>query len=165
MVGRASSTNGPLASRLSTMARLLSMRPLRKASTAGSPGGLASVAQEAIGAEKAVDLLVVEDDPAQRLEALVLAFRLELARALGEVGEDHGRLAERARAVHEHRHFAHFVDVAAVFRRARLALGEEVDPDRLPVGADEVEHQRGAIGVARLSEAVELVLGHCVSPA
>ena len=56
----------------------------------------------------------------------------------------------------EHRHFAHLVDVLAVFRRARHALAEEVDEDRLPVGADEVEHQRDAIGVAGLGEAVEL---------
>src|SRR5260221_59511 len=30
----------------------------------------------------------------------------------------------------------------------------------VPVGTDEVEHQRGTIGVAGLSEAIELVLGH-----
>ena len=40
----------------------------------GSPGGLAKFSQEAIGTEKAVDLLVVENDPAQRLEPLVLAL-------------------------------------------------------------------------------------------
>src|SRR5260221_59512 len=57
-------------------------------------------------------------------------------------------------------HLAHFVDVAAVLRRARLALAEEIHPEGLPVGTDEVEHQRGTIGVAGLSEAIELVLGH-----
>ena len=79
MVGRAPSMNGRLASRLSTMARLLSMRPLRNASTAGSPARLGEVLQEAIGTEKAVDLLVVENDPAQRFEPLVLALGPELA--------------------------------------------------------------------------------------
>jgi hypothetical protein len=64
--------------------------------------------------------------------------------------------------VHQHRHLAHLVDVGAVGWHALLALDEEVDPDRLPVGADEIEHQGDPIGVAGLSEAVELVLGHVV---
>jgi len=37
--------------------------------------------------------------------------------------------------VRQNRGFAHFVDAAAIFGRARLAL-EEIDVDRLPVGAD-----------------------------
>ena len=37
------------------------------------------ILQKAIRPEKAVDLLIVEDDPAQRFELLVLALRLELA--------------------------------------------------------------------------------------
>src|SRR5271169_707166 len=46
MVGRPPSTNGLVERRLSTIAMLLSMRPLRKASTAGSPAGLASVRRD-----------------------------------------------------------------------------------------------------------------------
>ena len=66
--------------------------------------------------------------------------------------------------MHEHRHLAHLVDVGPVGRRALLALDEEVDPDRLPVGADEIEHQRDPIRIAGLGEAVELVLGHVLPP-
>src|SRR5690348_3998706 len=42
--------------------------------------------EEAERPEEAVELLVVEDDPAQRLESLVLALRRELAGAVREVG-------------------------------------------------------------------------------
>src|SRR5262245_43932388 len=62
----------------------------------------------------------------------------------------------------EDRHLAHFVDVGAVVGRALFALTEEIDPHRLPIGADQVEHERTAIGVAGLRESIELVLGHDV---
>src|SRR5262245_23547286 len=62
----------------------------------------------------------------------------------------------------EDRHLAHFVDVGAVLGRALFALTEEIDPHRLPIDADQVEHERTAIGVAGLREAIELVLGHDV---
>src|SRR5262249_34040978 len=74
------------------------------------------------------------------------------------VGQDHPGLAELLALMREHRHLAHFVDVAAVLRRARLALAEEVDPHGLPVGADQVEHERTPVSVAGLREAIELVL-------
>ncbi len=64
----------------------------------------------------------------------------------------------------QHGRFAHLVDLGAVLRRARLAALEEVDKDRLPVRADQVEHQRGAVAVAGLREAIELVFGHGVPP-
>ncbi len=50
--------------------------------------------------------------------------------------------------------------VVAKLRRALRRRAEEVVPDRLPVGADQIEHQRGAIGVAGLGEAIELIVGH-----
>ena len=59
-------------------------------------GRLRKNAQEPVRPEKAVDLLVVEDDPAQRLQPLVLARGRELARALGQIGQDDARLAELA---------------------------------------------------------------------
>src|SRR6266852_6084395 len=119
------------------------------------------VAQEAIGSQKAVDFLIIENDPAQRVQALVLALGLELAGAVGEVREADTGLAEFSGAMDEHRDFAHFVDLGAEFRRARLAAGEEVYPDRFPFRADQVEHQGDAIGIAGLGEAVELVFGRC----
>ncbi len=81
-----------------------------------SRGG--EIAQEAVGSEKAVDFLIIENDPAQRLQALVLALRLEFAGAVGEVGEANAGLAEFSRAMDENREFAHFVDLGAEFRRA-----------------------------------------------
>ena len=128
---------------------------------AGRPG---EKAQEPVGPEIAVDLLIVEDDPAQRLEPLVLALRRKLAGVLRQIGQDDARLAELAGAMHQHRHLAHLVDVGPVVGRALLALDEKVDPDRLPVGADEIEHQGDPIGIAGLGEAVELVLGHVMLP-
>ena len=38
----------------------------------------------------------------------------------------------------EHGRLTHLVDLGAVFGRALHALDEEVDKDRLPVGADEL---------------------------
>ena len=60
----------------------------------------------------------------------------------------------------EHRRLAHLVDLGAVLRRALHRLAEEVDEHRLPVRADQIEHQRGAIGIAGLGEAIELIFGH-----
>src|SRR5262249_27478561 len=81
-----------------------------------SRGG--EIAQEAVGSEKAVDFLIIENDPAQRLQALVLALGLELAGAVGEVGKADAGLAKFSRAMDEHRDFAHFVDLGAELRRA-----------------------------------------------
>jgi hypothetical protein len=117
-------------------------------------------AQEAVRTEIAADLLIVEDDPAQRFEAVVLAARLEFSGALGEIGQDHAGLGQPLRAMNEHGSFAHLVDVGAVAGGALNAAGEEVDEHRLPVGADQLEHQRRPIGVARLRKAVELIFGH-----
>jgi hypothetical protein len=80
----------------------------------------------------------------------------------GEISKDHARLAEFSPPVHEHRRFAHFVDAFPILRRALNALLEEVDEDRLPVGVDEIKHQRRAISVARLGEAIKLIFGHDV---
>src|SRR5262245_29247722 len=121
---------------------------------------LGEAAQEAIGAEESIDLLIVEDHPAQRFELLVLALRLELARAPGEVGEAHARLTELLAAVHQHRYLAHLVDVGTIFGCPWHTLGEKVDVDGLPVGADQIEHEGNAVGVARLGKAIELVFGH-----
>ena len=126
-------------------------------------GGFGKIAQEAIRPEKAVDLLIVENDPAQRFEPLVLAARQEFFGMLGEIGQDHAGLRQRLAAMNEHRHFAHLVDAAAPFRRALHAFAEEVDEHRLPIGADQIEHQRGAVGVAGLGEAVQLIFGHVFS--
>ena len=73
-------------------------------------------------------------------ELLVLALRLELGRVVGEISEDHARLAELLLAMHQHRRFAHFIDGLSKLRRALRRRAEEVVPDRLPVGADQIEH-------------------------
>src|SRR6516225_2978231 len=78
----------------------------------------------------------------------------------GEVSENNPRLAQFSRAVCEHRHFAHFIDFGAIFRCARFAALEKIDIDGLPIGADQIEHKRGAVRVPGLSEAVELIFRH-----
>ena len=72
-------------------------------------------------------------------------------------------LAELARALDQHRDLAHLVDPLPVFGRAGLAV-EEVDEDRLPARADQMQHQRGLVGIAGLGEAIELIFGHDVHP-
>src|SRR5215510_3214432 len=61
--------------------------PLEKGEHSGVAWRPGESAEKAIGAEIAVDLLIVEDDPAQRFELLVLAVGLELARALREIAQ------------------------------------------------------------------------------
>ena len=160
MVGRSPSMNGGPSSRLLTMARLPSMRPLRNASTAGSPAGLAKFFRKRYGPRKPLTFWLSKMIQRSASSRSSSPCGLELAGALGEIGQDHAGLGELLAAVHQHRHFAHLVDLGAVLRRARLAALEEIDVDRLPVGADQIEHQRGAIGVAGLGEAIELVFGH-----
>src|SRR5580693_2908002 len=109
---------------------------------------LGKVTNEAIGTEIAADLLIVENDPAQRFQSLVLAAREEPPRALSEVKKDHTRLAQLLAAVSEHWRFAHLVDLLTVFRCALNASFEEIDVHRLPVRPDCVEHQRCAVAVA-----------------
>src|SRR6187401_3435279 len=65
--------------------------------------------------------------------------------------------------MNEYRHFTHFIDIGPEFRCALSHGTKKIDPDRLPVGADQVEHKCSAIGVAGLSEAIKLVLGHSIS--
>src|SRR4029077_6875888 len=56
--------------------------------------GLGEVLQETIGPEKAIDLLIVENDPAQCFQLFVLALGQVFAGAAREIGEDHARLGE-----------------------------------------------------------------------
>jgi hypothetical protein len=69
-----------------------------------------------------------------------LIFRSEAFFHAGKVEKDHARLGELLVAVPQNRRFAHFVDIAAKLRRALNARLEKIDKDRLPVGADEIEH-------------------------
>jgi hypothetical protein len=73
-------------------------------------------------------------------------------------------LAELLAAVSEHRGLSHLVHVLPILARSLLAFDEEIDPDRFPVGADEVEHQGNSVGVAGLGEAVELIFWHVSVP-
>ena len=155
---RRAGTGAP-SSRLLMIARLPSMRPLKKASTAGSGAGFAQFLRKRYGPRKPLTFWLSKMSQRIASSSSLLALRQELARALGQIAEDHARLAELLAAMRQHRRFAHLVDVAAIGRRARLAL-EEIDEHRLPVRADQIEHQRGAIAVAGLGEAIELIFGH-----
>jgi hypothetical protein len=117
--------------------------------------------QEAIRSERAVELLVVENYPAPDFQLLFGAARQKFPRTFGEISQDHAGLAELFAPVDEHGSLAHFVDRFAILRRARCAV-EEIDEDRLPIGADETKHQRHPIRVARLGEAMELIFRHDV---
>src|SRR5262249_45425241 len=89
---------------------------------------------------------------------------LEFAGAVSEIGETDTRLAEFSAAMHQNRNLAHFVDIGAEFCRAQFSTCKEVNVDRFPISADQVEHQRDPIGIAGLGEAIELVFGrygHC----
>ncbi len=94
MVGFAPSRNAFFSSRLLMIGRLPSIRRLEGGEHGGIGRRLGPVPHEAIGAEEPVDLLIVEDEPAQRFQLFLLAHRQEPAGALGEIGEDHAGLRE-----------------------------------------------------------------------
>src|SRR5689334_18502723 len=123
-------------------------------------GGSREVFQEPVRPKEPVYLLIVENDPPQRLQARIFGFRFETASAFGQVGENYSRLAELPGAVCENRDLAHFIDLGPVFRRPRFAALEEIDKDRLPIGANQIEHKCGAISIARLGEAIESIFRH-----
>ena len=102
--------------------------------------------------------MIVEKDPAQDLAPLVGVDRAELAEPFGQIIEDDARLGEALAGMLEDGHLAHDVDCPES-RRAGFAV-EVIDEPRLPVGAAEIEHQGGLVGIARLGEAVEQKLGH-----
>jgi len=133
---------------------------LRNVITAGIAGRLGETAQVPIGGDLSADLVIVEQDPAQRVEARVFALRAEFARVVGEVCEDGSGLAELLCSINQDRRFAHFVDGGAKLGRALVGLAEEIHKHRLPVGANEIEHQRDAIGIAGLGKAMQLILSH-----
>src|SRR5580700_935104 len=66
----------------------------------GLIAGRRKIAQKTVGPEIAIDLLVVEDDPTQGFEALVLAPRLEFSETIGEISEADARLGELPCPVH-----------------------------------------------------------------
>ena len=118
------------------------MRALEECQHSRISRSLCEILQEAERPEESVDLLVVEDYPAQGLQLFVLALRFELAGVLGEVSQDHARLGELFPSVHQYRHFAHFVDVVAVLWLALRALskksiqtGSQSAPIRLSISA------------------------------
>src|SRR5262249_35763707 len=90
----------------------------------------------------------------------VLAMRQEFSRTFGEIKKDYAGLAEFLSSVNENRNFAHFVNIAAIFRRALHARLEEIDEDGLPIRTNEIEHQGRAVSVTRLGEAIELIFSH-----
>ncbi len=121
--------------------------------------GLDEMAQEAQGRRVAGELVVVEQDPAQHLAALVVVLPAEGAELFDEIVEDHAGLRQPPPFVLEHRDLAHLVDAFAEGRRTGGAV-EKVDPGGLPVGAGELQHQRRLVRVARLGKAMEHEFGH-----
>src|SRR5512136_2095311 len=107
--------------------------PLKKRQYCWVAWGLCEILQEPQRTEEAVDLLIVENDPAQRFQFLVVVFRFELSATFGEVGEYHAGLREFLLAMHEHGRLAHFIDVGAKLRCALDHCTKKIDPDWLPV--------------------------------
>ena len=126
-------------------------------------GRLGQGAEESIRAKEAIELLVIEEDPAQRLQPFILICWSELPRPVGEIGQDDPGLGELSGPVHHDRDLAHLVDTRAILGRALLGFAKEIDPDGLPVSPDQIEHQCGAISIAGLGKTIELVLRHRVS--
>src|SRR6202041_1311059 len=88
--GRLGSENvGPAGEALVDNAERIVDAPLEEFHYRRMTGGFCKIAQEAIRPEKAVDLLIVENDPTQRFEPLVLAARLEFFGVLSEISQDH----------------------------------------------------------------------------
>src|SRR5688572_27458514 len=106
-------------------------------------------------------LVIVEEDPAQDLEALLRAPAAETAGALGEMREDRTALRQPLAVVLEHGHFALLVQRVAVLSAARLPA-EVVDERRAPLAAAQRQHQRDLVAVAGFTDAVETVGIHAL---
>src|SRR5579864_2254925 len=68
--------------------------PLQKSQYGRIAGRAREDFQKPVRSQKAIHLLIVENDPAQRLKAGIFAVRLETTGAVSEVGEDHTGLAQ-----------------------------------------------------------------------
>src|SRR6516165_3180838 len=110
-------------------------------------GWSGEVLQKPVRSEESVYFLIIENNPAQRLKPGIFTVRLETAGAFGEIGEDHPGLAQFFAAVCQDWRLAHLIDLGAIFRCAGLAL-KKINEDRLPIGTDQIEHQRDAIAIA-----------------
>src|SRR5262249_24060422 len=110
--------------------------------------------------KEAVDFLIIENDPAQRFKFFVFVLWFEPAATPGEVSKNHAGLGELFLAVNQHGHLTHFANFRAKFRCALSHGPKEINPNWRPIRSNQVEHQRGAIGVARLSEAIKLIFRH-----
>src|SRR5262245_44849287 len=78
--------------------------------------------QEPVGREIAGEFVIVEQGPAQDFEPRRGILAAEFSGSLRQMRENRTGLAELARALDEHRDFAHLVDVLPIFGRARLAV-------------------------------------------
>ena len=109
--------------------------------------------------EVAGEFVVVEQQPAHRLERLLRAGGTERAMGLGQPGQDRARLAHAPTVDLEDRDLTHRVGRGAPGRFAGLAAGE-VDADRLPVEPGAIEEQRDLERIARGTDAVQPVSRH-----
>ena len=109
--------------------------------------------------EAAGEFVVVEQQPAHRLEPLRRAGGTERAMGLGQPGQDRARLAHALAVDLEDRDFTHRVGRGAPGRVAGLAAGE-VDADRLPVEPGAIQEQRDLERIARGPDAVQSVSLH-----
>src|SRR5215469_2648297 len=119
---------------------------LEKGHYRGIAGWSGEVLQKPVRSKESVYFLIIENNPAQRLKSGIFTVRFEAAGAFGEIGEDHPGLAQFFAAVCQDRRLAHLIDLGAIFWCAGLAI-KKIDEDRLPIGTDQIEHQRDAIAI------------------
>ena len=128
-----------------------------------SLAGLLDPHQEAERREVAGEFVIVEEDPAENLEPLLLVAPAEAPGLFGEICQDRAALGEPPGAMLQHRDLAQLVDILAEGILPGRA-GKEIHHHRFPVAAREIQHQRCLVGIARHARAIETVFGHFLTP-
>src|SRR6267143_5889658 len=108
------------------------------------------------------ELVIVEQNPARGLEALVGANRRELPGGFGQPDQDRARLGHSLSVYFEDRDFAHRIGTSPPIRIPRLAAGK-INSDRLPIEAGAIQIERQFVRIALTAIAMELVVGHSLT--
>src|SRR6267142_1308900 len=107
------------------------------------------------------ELVIIEQDPAQRLETLV-GTGGELAGGFGQPDQNRARLRHSLPVHFEHRDLAHRVGAGPPVRIPRLAASK-INSDWLPIEAGAIQIERQFVRIARTAIAMQLVVGHSLT--
>jgi hypothetical protein len=91
--------------------------------------------------------VVVEQQPAQHLQPLLLIIATELAGAFREVGQNGATLRQAHTAMLQHRHLTQLIDFAAKGSFAGFTP-KIIDEHRLPIATAQTEHQGNLVCIA-----------------